>query len=158
MASFLFWYYVKNRTDENRWLIWILINLNSAKLFVLLLFGSFEFDFYLQDVTTSGAELIRQIKNVISLTMMLYFQNKIVTLEIITSKEGRKAFICELMVESFILISKTFLLSDNSDYNGIIVAVITVFGIICFSAISVVFSLSIYNLQSINRSIIHMEV
>jgi len=122
------------------------------------LFFSFSDDFYMREDATSIVNLISLFKTIKELGFLLYFSNKIIVLEIIQTSQGRKAYTIGFAVEAFLIMMKAFLLSDYVHFDSVALSLIVAFAVLSFFLTNMAFLVCLYNLNTLNKQMIRMEV
>ena len=82
---------------------------------------------------------------------MVYFYNKIIILEVVKSRRGRLTFIYTFALEAGIFMLKTFIFSEYANYSNVILSIIVTFGFISFFMFNLIFLLSLYKLNNLNK-------
>ena len=150
MVAFYIRYWVLRGKSKDSLSLWTSLIFIQVKMFFFIVFTSLGADFHLNDEATTLMELMKVFSTAHILVLVVYIQNKIILLSLIETKNGRRVFILSFMMELIFINCKTVLLHE---FDNEIIAMISMFALSAFIALSILFSIALYNLNSLQQSI-----
>ena len=91
--------------------------MNHFKMFIFIIQVSFHEEFYMNEEATNLVGLVRVYHAFEGLEKIVYFQNKIVGLEIIRTDQGKKIFMGLFVVELTVISFQSLVVQDLSDLD-----------------------------------------